>query len=64
MISVIIPLYNEQENIVHYPADLFPIIDDIGKRPGETIEYIFVDDGEPGRDRRGESARSRLFAMM
>jgi dolichol-phosphate mannosyltransferase len=45
MISVIIPLYNEQENIVHYPEDLFPIIDDIGKRAGERIEYIFVDDG-------------------
>ena len=45
MISVIIPLYNEQENIVHYPEALFPIIDEIGKRAGETIEYIFVDDG-------------------
>jgi dolichol-phosphate mannosyltransferase len=45
MISVIIPLYNEQENIVHYPADLFPVIDTIGKNTGEKIEYIFVDDG-------------------
>lgn len=45
MISVIIPLYNEEDNVVHYPEDLFPIIDTIGKDAGETIEYIFVDDG-------------------
>jgi len=45
MISVIIPLYNEQDNIVHYTTDLFPIIDNIGKSAGEKIEYIFVDDG-------------------
>nr|WP_320162188.1 glycosyltransferase [uncultured Methanoregula sp.] len=45
MISVIIPLYNEQDNIVHYTTDLFPIIDNIGKNAGERIEYVFVDDG-------------------
>ena len=45
MISVIIPLYNEQDNIVHYSTDLFPIIDNIGKKAGEKIEYIFIDDG-------------------
>lgn len=45
MISVIVPLYNEEDNVVHYPADLFPVIDRIGKDTGEKIEYIFVDDG-------------------
>ena len=45
MISIIVPLYNEQDNIVHYPEDLFPIIDGIGKDTSEVIEYLFVDDG-------------------
>ncbi|WP_321505821.1 glycosyltransferase [uncultured Methanoregula sp.] len=45
MISLIFPLYNEQENITHYPTDLFPIIDDIKKSAGENFEYIFIDDG-------------------
>ncbi|MFA4877226.1 MAG: glycosyltransferase [Methanoregula sp.] len=45
MISLIFPLYNEQENIVHYTTDLFPIIDEIQKKSGEDFEYIFVDDG-------------------
>jgi len=45
MISVIVPLYNEEDNVVHYPSDLFPVIDRIGRDTGEKIEYIFVDDG-------------------
>jgi len=45
MISIIIPLYNERDNIIHYNNDLFPIIDEIGKKYGETFEFIFVDDG-------------------
>jgi len=45
MISIIIPLFNERENIIHYNTDLFPIIDDIAKKTGESFEYVFVDDG-------------------
>lgn len=45
MISLIFPLYNERDNIIHYPTDLFPIIDEISKKTGEPFEYIFVDDG-------------------
>jgi len=45
MISLIFPLYNEQENIVHYTTDLFPIIDSIKQRTNENFEYIFIDDG-------------------
>ena len=45
MISIIFPLYNEEENVIHYNKDLFPVIDAIGKELGETFEYIFVDDG-------------------
>ncbi len=45
MISIIFPLFNERENVIHYNQDLFPVIDAIGKRFGESFEFIFVDDG-------------------
>ena len=45
MISIIIPLYNERENIIHYNQDLFPVIEAIAQKTGETFNYIFVDDG-------------------
>jgi len=45
MISIIIPLYNEQDNVIHYNQDLFPLITNTAKKTGETFEYIFVDDG-------------------
>lgn len=45
MISIIFPLYNERDNVVHYETNLFPIIDAIAERTGESFEYIFVDDG-------------------
>jgi dolichol-phosphate mannosyltransferase len=45
MISIIFPLFNERDNIVHYNTDLFPIIDEIGRKTGERFEFIFVDDG-------------------
>lgn len=56
MISVIVPLYNEEDNVVHYPKDLFPIIDAIGAAAGEKIEYVFVDDGS--RDATVERIRA------
>lgn len=45
MISIIFPLYNERDNVVHYNSDLFPVIDDIAEKTGERFEFIFVDDG-------------------
>lgn len=45
MISLIIPLFNERDNVVQYPEDLFPIIDATAQECGEPFEYIMVDDG-------------------
>jgi dolichol-phosphate mannosyltransferase len=45
MISIIIPLFNERDNVVQYPADLFPVIDTIAEQCHETFEYVMVDDG-------------------
>jgi dolichol-phosphate mannosyltransferase len=45
MISIIIPFYNEAENVRHYDQDLFPEIDTISQKTGERFHFIFVDDG-------------------
>jgi len=45
MISIIVPLYNERENVLHYPEDFFPVVEDLSRRTGEQFMYIFVDDG-------------------
>jgi len=45
MISIIIPLFNERDNVVLYPSDLFPVIDTIAQECHETFEYLMVDDG-------------------
>ena len=45
MISIIIPLFNERENVIHYNQDLFPVIEDIACKTNEKFNYIFVDDG-------------------
>lgn len=45
MISIIFPLFNERDNIIHYNNDLFPIIDNISRKTGEQFEFVFVDDG-------------------
>jgi dolichol-phosphate mannosyltransferase len=45
MISIIIPLFNEEENVLHYPVRLFPVADAIAQKFNETCEYILVNDG-------------------
>jgi len=45
VISIIIPLFNEGENVRRYPERLFPIADRIVAEYGETCEYVLVDDG-------------------
>jgi glycosyltransferase involved in cell wall biosynthesis len=45
MISIILPLYNERENVLHYNQDFFPIIEKISRKTGEKFSFIFVDDG-------------------
>ncbi|OPY36715.1 MAG: Glycosyltransferase AglD [Methanoregula sp. PtaU1.Bin051] len=45
MISIIIPLFNERDNVVQYPTDLFPVMDRIALEYNETFEYLMVDDG-------------------
>ena len=58
MISVIIPLFNEEENVSLYPKYLFPIAESTIHQFGEDYEFILVDDGS--RDRTLE----RLNALQ
>jgi len=45
MISIIIPLFNEEENVLLYPKKLFPIAESEAQRFGENCEFVLVDDG-------------------
>jgi len=45
MISIVIPLYNEEENAALYPEKLFPIVELIAKQYNEDCEFVLVDDG-------------------
>jgi dolichol-phosphate mannosyltransferase len=45
MISIIIPLFNEEENVLHYPDRLFPVADRIAQKYSENCEYVLVNDG-------------------
>lgn len=51
MISLIIPLFNEEENINLYREDLFPIVKKISEKYNVEFEYIFVDDGSSDNTR-------------
>ena len=42
MISVIVPCFNEEENIRTYNERLFPIINSVSELIGESFEYVFV----------------------
>lgn len=45
MISIIIPLFNERDNVSRYLKDLFPILDHTAQEYHEAFEYLMVDDG-------------------
>lgn len=57
MISIIIPLFNEEENVLLYPTRLFPVAESVVSRFNETCEFVLVDDGS--RDRTLE----RLYEL-
>jgi glycosyltransferase involved in cell wall biosynthesis len=58
MISILIPLYNENENVVHYGSTLYPVIDKIAAESGEEFEYVMVDDGS--RDSTVQSLQGQV----
>lgn len=43
MISLVIPVYNEEENLHRLMERIRPVMETMGK----SYEIIFVDDGEP-----------------
>jgi dolichol-phosphate mannosyltransferase len=45
MISIIIPLFNEEENVLLYPRKLFPVAELAIQKLGEDCEFVLVDDG-------------------
>ncbi|MDV2482019.1 glycosyltransferase [Methanoculleus sp. Wushi-C6] len=45
MISIVIPLYNERDNILTYKDELFPKVEHIAEVIGESFQYILIDDG-------------------
>lgn len=49
MVSIIIPLYNEEDNVDSYEVDLFPVVDKIAKEYNTTFDFIFVNDGSKDR---------------
>ena len=49
MVSIVIPLYNEEDNVDSYEVDLFPVIDKIAKEYNTTFDFIFVNDGSKDR---------------
>lgn len=51
MISLIIPLYNEEDNVLVYDKELFPMIASISIDCDEKFQYIFVDDGSTDKTR-------------
>jgi glycosyltransferase involved in cell wall biosynthesis len=44
MISIIIPVYNEEEMLYTYNKDFFPVVDDLKNQLDTAFEIILVDD--------------------
>ncbi len=49
MVSIIIPLYNEEDNVDSYEVDLFPVVDKIAETYNTAFDFIFVNDGSKDR---------------
>ena len=45
MISVVIPIHNEEEMLSKYATRLYPAIDYYKKQFSEEVEVVLVDDG-------------------
>ena len=45
MLSVVVPIYNEEENIVAFHAAIEAVMSGIEKRTRETWEVIYINDG-------------------
>lgn len=45
MISIIIPIFNEDEVLKHYDTDFFSIVDELKQQLNETFEVLLIDDG-------------------
>ncbi|HLW52078.1 MAG TPA: glycosyltransferase family 2 protein [Candidatus Angelobacter sp.] len=45
MLSVVVPIYNEEENIVAFNRALDTVLDQIEQTTGETWEIVYVNDG-------------------
>lgn len=45
MLSVVVPIYNEEENVVAFHAALESVLDRIERATGESWELIYVNDG-------------------
>jgi dolichol-phosphate mannosyltransferase len=48
-VSIVVPLYNEEDNVDNYELELFPVVDEIAERYHIPIDFIFVDDGSKDR---------------
>jgi dolichol-phosphate mannosyltransferase len=44
MISVIVPIFNEEEMLRQYEAGLYPVLEELGRKFNERFEVVLVDD--------------------
>lgn len=61
MISIIVPCYNEEENVLLYPERLIPVAESAIRNYGEDCEFVLVDDGS--RDRTLERLDALALAL-
>jgi dolichol-phosphate mannosyltransferase len=57
MVSVVVPIYNEEENIVAFHAALEAVLSHVTEETGETWETVYVNDGSQ------DSSLSLLMAI-
>ena len=57
-VSVVIPVYNEEDGLESLFARLYPALDDMTKKTGRSYEVVFVNDGS--RDRSAAMLREQF----